>query len=101
MYMSVAKTNKLSDSLSRPSTTSDIIGLKVYTKNGVYLGKVDDVQVDFESCKTKGIALVDINPVLRNIKNSSDKGVVIPYKWVLSTHDIIITIDVVQRLNTS
>lgn len=82
-----------------PDTVTDIYGLEVYTQAGVYLGVVEDVRLDFRQNSATGLALVDVNRELQ--EESRDEGVVIPYNWVESVHDIVITIDVVNRLRTS
>jgi len=85
---------------ARPDTVTDIIGLDVYSKSGVYIGEVDDVRLNFSQKASTGIALTNINPELDKVKDSSSsEGIVIPYNWIQSIHDIIITIDIIRRLN--
>lgn len=89
----------LENGQARPDTVSDIFGLKVYTKSGVYVGTVDDVKVDFNQRKATGIALTDVNRELKKAANDSSNGVVIPYTWIDSVHDVVLTIDIIERLD--
>lgn len=97
--MSTAKNKHFSNEHARPDTVTDIIGLDVYTKNGVYIGEVDDIRLDFNQTKSTGVALKDINPELLKVVDNSRDGVVIPYTWVDSIHDIVITINLLERLS--
>lgn len=97
--MATTKNNTSIDSFSE-TAVSDLYGLKVYTANGVYIGTVDDVRVNFREQKVNGLALKDVSPTVRNKTKEQTEPVVIPYGWVESVHDIIITIDVVDRLKT-
>lgn len=83
---------------TRPDTVSDAFGQKVYTDSGVYLGRVEDVRVNFNEDSATGIALTDVNPEVRESAGSSGDGVVIPYSWVKSVHDVVVTINIVERL---
>lgn len=94
----MSTSTKIKNKTARPDTVTDIIGLDVYTRSGVYIGEVDDVKLDFTQQSAIGIALTNINPELKTIKDSNQEGVVIPYKWSNSIHDIIITIDILRRL---
>lgn len=95
--MSHSKMN--STSKARPDTVSDIVGLEVYTKSGTYIGTVEDIRVNFNQNTANGVALQDVNSELEQASNSSGKGIVIPYHWINSVHDIIITIDIIKRLD--
>lgn len=98
--MSNASTNQRQTAEARPATISDIIGLKVYTQSGVYLGTVDDIRADFSKKQATGVALTDVNREVTK-KLDSQKGVVIPYSWVQSVHDVVITLDILDRLQVN
>lgn len=83
---------------ARPNTVTDIVGLEVYTESGVYIGEVDDVRLDFNQQSSTGIALTNLNPELSQVTENSKKGVVIPYNWLTSVHDVVLTIDFLRRL---
>lgn len=82
----------------RPDTVSDVFGLEVYTHNGVYLGTVEDVRLNFSQNGATGIALTDVNPEIEEAAGGGT-GVVIPYSWVEAVHDVVLTIDIVKRLS--
>ncbi len=66
-------------------------GLRVFTDEGRYVGKVEDVILDPEGKMIKGLAVVDYN---RALINSRAKGVIIPYRIVKAVGDIVLVRDV-------
>lgn len=90
-----------STSKARPDTVSDIVGLEVYTKGGTYIGTVEDIRVNFNHNSATGVALKDVNTELKQASSGSSEVIVIPYNWIQSVHDIIITIDIINRLDYS
>lgn len=96
VIMSTAQTD-LQTGQARPDTVSDIFGQKVYTTSGVYLGIVEDVRLNFGQNGATGIALTDVNPELQEAAGDGE-GVIIPYSWVESVHDVVLTIDIIKRL---
>ncbi len=99
--MSTSTTSITSSKKARPDTVTDIIGLDVYSINGVYIGEVDDIRLDFSQECSTGVALKNVNSEIEKVASNSKNGVVIPYNWVESVHDIIVTIDIIQRLDFS
>lgn len=91
--------SRQSNTNARPSTISDIVGLKVYTQTGVYVGTVDNVRVDFQQNQSTGVALTDVNQQIQKAVGDTAQNVVIPYSWVESVHDIVVTIDLLARLD--
>ena len=73
---------------------TSLFGLNIYTNNGVYVGKLQDLVIDIEEQKITGLAVSDIN---RELFDLSSRGVIIPYRWVITAADIIIIRDIVQR----
>jgi len=65
---------------------TDIIGLPVYTPEGILLGNVNNVIVDVEGAKIDSLFLAETNPTL--IKGS--KAIAFPYRWVQAVGDVII-----------
>jgi sporulation protein YlmC with PRC-barrel domain len=96
--MATAQTDGLQSNQARPDTVSDMFGLKVYTSSGVYLGVVEDVKLDFRQDESTGLALTDVNPEVQEAAGSGE-GVIIPYSWVESVHDVVMTIDILKRLS--
>ena len=75
---------------------TSLFGLNVYTDVGTYIGKVSDLVLDANSRKVSGLAVSDIN---REVFEVPTKGVIIPYRWVVTTGDIVIIRDVVKKFS--
>ena len=73
---------------------STLFGLNVYTDKGVYVGKVNDLVLDPNESKISGLAVGKINPEL---VNKAGKGVILPYRWVIASGDIIIIKQMTHR----
>ncbi len=73
------------------SEISTLFGLRVYTDEGRYVGKVDDVLIDIDQRLIKGLAVGDFN---KSIIDSKAPGVIIPYRLVKSVNDIVIIKDI-------
>ena len=65
---------------------SEIIGLQVYTHNGVFLGNVNNLVVDVDNGAVDGIFVGETNPLL--VEGS--RAVSVPYRWVQSVGDIVV-----------
>ncbi len=65
---------------------SEMIGLQVYTKSGMFLGTVNNVVMDLEDGKVDGIFVGDTNPLL--VEES--KSVNVPFRWVNAIGDIVL-----------
>jgi len=65
---------------------SEIIGLQVYTNNGVFLGNVNNLVVDVDNGAVDGIFVGETNPLL--VEGS--RAVSVPFRWVQSVGDIVI-----------
>ncbi|WP_292487599.1 PRC-barrel domain-containing protein [Methanohalobium sp.] len=73
---------------------SSLFGLNVYTNAGTYVGKISDMVLDVNNRKVTGLAVSDIN---REIFDVPTKGVIIPYRWVITSSDIVIIRDLVNK----
>lgn len=73
------------------SEISSLFGLKVYTDEGRYVGRVADVVIDIDRKQIKGLAVGDYN---RALIDSKATGVIVPYRLVKSVGDIVIIKDV-------
>jgi sporulation protein YlmC with PRC-barrel domain len=65
---------------------SEIMGMQVYTPAGIYLGNVDNLIMDMDTCTVNGIFLKETNPLL--VEGS--RSVNIPYRWIQSIGDVVI-----------
>lgn len=81
--------------IMRTEITS-LFGLNVYTNVGTYIGKVSDLVLDITARKVNGLAISDIN---REVFEVPTKGVIIPYRWVVTTGDIVIIRDIVTKFS--
>ena len=73
---------------------TSLFGLNIYTNTGVYVGKLQDLVIDKDEQKITGLAVSDFN---RELFDVPSRGVIIPYRWVITTADIVIIRDIVQR----
>ncbi len=65
---------------------SEIMGMQVYTPNGVYLGNVDNLVMDMDDRTIDGIFIQDSNPLLVDDARSIN----IPYRWIQAVGDVVI-----------
>ncbi|MBN1133781.1 MAG: PRC-barrel domain-containing protein [Methanosarcinaceae archaeon] len=73
---------------------TSLFGLNIYTDAGTYVGKVSDVVLDANERKVTGIAASNVN---RDLFDITTKGIIIPYRWVVTTGDIVIIRDVISK----
>jgi len=69
-------------------------GMRVFTDEGRYVGRVEDVILDQSTKSIRGLAISDYNKALID---SHAKGVIIPYRVVKAVGDIIIIKDLFKR----
>lgn len=65
---------------------SEIVGLQVYTNQGVFLGNVNNLVVDVEVGAVDGLFVGETNPLLVE----GGRAVSVPYRWIQSVGDIVI-----------
>jgi sporulation protein YlmC with PRC-barrel domain len=65
---------------------SELIGLQVYTSQGIFLGSIGNLVVDVDENKVQGLFVTSTNPLL--VEGS--KSVNVPYRWISSIGDIVI-----------
>ena len=65
---------------------SELIGLQVYTSQGIFLGTVSNLVVEVDENKVQGLFVTNTNPLL--VEGS--KAVNVPYRWISAIGDIII-----------
>ncbi|WP_406656411.1 PRC-barrel domain-containing protein [Methanolobus sp. ZRKC2] len=73
---------------------TSLFGLNIYTDTGTYVGKVADLVLDVDERAVKGIAVSSIN---KDIFDVTSKGVIIPYRWVITTGDIVLIRNIVNK----
>ncbi len=77
--------------------SSELIGLQVYTKEGMFLGTVDNVVMDIKEGNVDGIFVGDTNPLL--VEES--KSALVPFRWVASVGDIVLLEHFPERVSIS
>jgi sporulation protein YlmC with PRC-barrel domain len=83
-----------------PQEITTLVGREVYTKNGVFVGEVEDLRLDMDRQGVTGLALHEVNDELFAAEVRSSRGVILPYRWVQAVGDVVIINDVVERLET-
>jgi sporulation protein YlmC with PRC-barrel domain len=84
---------------SVPQEITSLVGREVYSNNGVFVGEVEDLRLDLDKQSVTGLALHELNGELFDAEARRSRGVIVPYRWVLSVGDIVIINDVVERLH--
>lgn len=87
------------DSVSQEITS--LVGREVYSNNGVFVGEIEDIQLDLDQEIVTGLALGQVNRELFASKVEDRKGVLIPYRWVRAVGDVVLVNDIVERLSDS
>ena len=83
-----------------PQEITTLVGREVYTKNGVFVGEVEDLRLDMDRQSVTGLALREVNDELFGPDVRSSRGVILPYRWVQAVGDVVIINDVVERLDS-
>lgn len=65
---------------------SELIGMQVYTPNGVFLGNVNNLVIDVDTRKVDGLFISESNPLL--VEDS--KAVNVPFRWIQAIGDVIL-----------
>jgi sporulation protein YlmC with PRC-barrel domain len=86
------------DSESVPQEITTLVGREVYSKNGVFVGEVEDIRLDLDRQGVTGLALAECNADLFSAEVEEARGAIIPYRWVQSVGDVVIVNDIVERL---
>ncbi|CAM2926973.1 PRC-barrel domain-containing protein [Halobacterium salinarum] len=76
---------------------TSLVGREVYSNNGVFVGEVEDIQLNLNAEAVTGLALTELNADLFAAQMTGQKGVIVPYRWVRAVGDIILINDVVER----
>ena len=83
-----------------PQELTTLVGLEVYSKNGVYVGTIEDLRLNLDTEAVTGLALADVNMDLFDGIVGRGQGLLIPYRWVRTIGDIVIIVDTVERLGS-
>ena len=67
---------------------TDLIGLKIYTETGVYVGEVDDVVLNIDAKRIEALATSKLNPDIFDIEGK--KGIKLPFRLIKSISDVVV-----------
>jgi sporulation protein YlmC with PRC-barrel domain len=82
---------------SEADEITSLVGREVYSNNGVFVGEVEDIQLNLDAEMVSGLALSELNPDLFTNELTGEKGVIVPYRWVRAVGDVVLVNDVVER----
>jgi sporulation protein YlmC with PRC-barrel domain len=74
---------------------TSLLDLDVYTQNGAFVGRVDDLVLDLEEGAVSSLALGQVN---RSFFDTKGKGVIIPYSLVTAVGDIALMKNFTTRI---
>ncbi|RQG90402.1 PRC-barrel domain-containing protein [Natrarchaeobius chitinivorans] len=81
-----------------PQEITSLVGREVYSNSGVFVGEVEDLQLNLNSETVTGIALGNLNAELFTEEARAEQGVIVPYRWVRAVGDVVLVNDVVERV---
>lgn len=81
-----------------PQEITNLVDREVYSKNGVFVGVVQDLNLDLRADHVVGLALTQINRRLFGDRVDGARGVIIPYRMVDAVGDVILVHDAVERV---
>lgn len=81
-----------------PQEITSLVGREVYTKNGIFVGEVEDLKLNLDTRTVTGLAVGSLSTELFEHEARQGQGVVVPYRWVRAVGDVILVADVVERV---
>jgi sporulation protein YlmC with PRC-barrel domain len=81
-----------------PQEITTLVGREVYSKNGVFVGEIEDLRLELDRQEVTGLALHELNTELFGDEVGRSRGVIVPYRWVQAVGDVVIVNDIVERL---
>jgi sporulation protein YlmC with PRC-barrel domain len=83
---------------SAPQEITSLVGREVYSNNGVFVGEVEDLQLDMNAERVTGLALGEINRELFGARVDGSRGILVPYRWVRAVGDVVLVNDAVEQI---
>jgi len=80
-----------------PEEITSLVGREVYSNNGVFVGEIEDIQLDLDARTVTGLALAELNHELFAGEVGGSTGVIVPYRWVRAVGDVVLVNDVIER----
>jgi len=81
-----------------PAEITSLVGHDVYSNNGVYVGEVEDVQLNLDKEAVTALAVTNVNSEVFGSYAGDSRGVLVPYRWVRAVGDVILVNEVVERI---
>ena len=81
-----------------PQEITTLVGREVYSNSGVFVGEIEDVQLNLDGESVTSLAVGELNDELFADTVGSGKGVLIPYRWVRAVGDIVLVNSTIERL---
>ena len=81
-----------------PQEITSLVGREVYSNNGVFVGEVEDLQLDMNAERVTGLALGEINRELFGARVDGSRGILVPYRWVRAVGDVVLVNDAVEQI---
>jgi sporulation protein YlmC with PRC-barrel domain len=81
-----------------PAEITTLVGHDVYSNNGVYVGTVEDVQLNLDKEAVTALAVTNVNTDVFGSYVDGSRGVLVPYRWVRAVGDVILVNEVVERI---
>ena len=81
-----------------PQEITSLVGREVYSNNGVFVGEIEDLQLNVEGEAVDGLALGNLNVELFKEETNDGLGIILPYRWVRAVGDVVLVNDVVERV---
>ena len=83
-----------------PQEITSLVGREVYSKNGIFVGQIEDLRLNLDGEMVTGLALTSLNDDLFAGRAAGARGVIIPYRWVRAVGDVVLVNDVVERMKS-
>ena len=80
-----------------PQEITTLVGREVYSNNGVFVGEIEDVQLNLDAESVASLAVGELNYELFADTVGPGKGVLIPYRWVRAVGDVVLVNSTVER----
>jgi sporulation protein YlmC with PRC-barrel domain len=81
-----------------PQEITTLVGREVYSNSGVFVGEIEDVQLNLDGESVTSLAVGELNDELFADTVGPSKGVLIPYRWVRAVGDIVLVNSTIERL---
>lgn len=81
-----------------PQEITTLVGREVYSNSGVFVGEIEDVQLNLDAESVSSLAVGELNDELFADTVGPGAGVLIPYRWVRAVGDIVLVNNTIERL---